>query len=109
MCLVAVTKVLLVAGNPGPSDHVRFQQGCQCIRWLCLQRIHYGLYQLGLTGILITNMNNKCSTGSTALVHVLALDFERMASRALGTNSASPDHPAPCASFSQPWSAPRPT
>ncbi|KAH9075571.1 thiolase-like protein [Lactarius deliciosus] len=31
------------------------------------------LYQLGLTGIPITNVNNNCSTGSTALVHAAAL------------------------------------
>ena len=48
------------------------------------------LYNLGMTGIPITNVNNNCSTGSTALLqaanavkgsHVecaLALGFERM-------------------------------
>jgi len=48
------------------------------------------LYNLGLTGIPITNVNNNCATGSTALFHaanlirggtsdcVLALGFERM-------------------------------
>ncbi|KAH9036664.1 thiolase-like protein [Lactarius pseudohatsudake] len=64
------------------------------------------LYQLGLTGIPITNVNN-CSTGSTALVHAaalvragdahcaLALGFERMVSGALGTKHAFPDRPSP--------------
>lgn len=48
------------------------------------------LYGLGLTGIPITNVNNNCSTGSTALMHartvieagmadvVLAVGFEQM-------------------------------
>ncbi|KAH9024256.1 thiolase-like protein [Lactarius pseudohatsudake] len=57
------------------------------------------LYQLGLTGIPITN--------STALVHAaalvragdahcaLALGFERMVSGALGTKPAFPDRPSP--------------
>ncbi|KAH9075572.1 thiolase-like protein [Lactarius deliciosus] len=65
------------------------------------------LYQLGLTGIPITNVNNNCSTGSTALVHAaalvragdarcaLALGFERMAPGALGTKPAFPDRPSP--------------
>ncbi|KAH9043567.1 thiolase-like protein [Lactarius hengduanensis] len=65
------------------------------------------LSQLGLTGIPITNVNNNCSTGSTALVHAtalvragdahcaLALGFERMAPGALGTNPAFPDRPSP--------------
>jgi acetyl-CoA acetyltransferase len=54
------------------------------------------LYQLGLTGIPITNVNNNCATGSVALFHAatlvragearcaLALGFERMAPGALG-------------------------
>jgi len=54
------------------------------------------LYQLGLTGIPITNVNNNCATGSTALLHAatlvrsgearcaLALGFERMAPGPLG-------------------------
>ena len=65
------------------------------------------LYQLGLTGIPITNVNNNCSTGSAALVQAamlvrggevrcaLALGFERMAPGALGTKSAFPDRPSP--------------
>lgn len=54
----------------------------------CTQSAVYGL---GMTGIPITNVNNNCSTGSTALIHAanavkshlaectLALGFERMA------------------------------
>ncbi|KAI9453672.1 thiolase-like protein [Lactarius psammicola] len=65
------------------------------------------LYQLGLTGIPITNVNNNCSTGSTALVNAaavvragdahcaLALGFERMAPGSLGTKTAFPDRPSP--------------
>ena len=56
------------------------------------------LYQLGMTGIPITNVNNNCSTGSTALYNAntlvkagmydcaLALGFERMSRGSLGTN-----------------------
>lgn len=67
------------------------------------------LYQLGLTGIPITNVNNNCATGSAALFHaatlvragearcVLALGFERMAPGALGTGKNDPwsDRPSP--------------
>jgi sterol carrier protein 2 len=60
---------------------------------------------LGLTGIPITNVNNNCSTGSTAFYQgntlvkagaaecVMALGFERMAPGSLGTNF--PDRPGP--------------
>ncbi|KAF8504368.1 hypothetical protein F5888DRAFT_1799079 [Russula emetica] len=34
------------------------------------------LYQLGLTGIPITNVNNNCTTGSTALFQAAILDRE---------------------------------
>jgi sterol carrier protein 2 len=58
---------------------------------LTVSNIQASLYNLGLTGIPITNVNNNCSTGSTALYQVnnlvksglvecgLALGFERMA------------------------------
>ncbi|KIJ59808.1 hypothetical protein HYDPIDRAFT_118058 [Hydnomerulius pinastri MD-312] len=67
------------------------------------------LYNLGMTGIPITNVNNNCSTGSTALYQAnntiksgladcsLALGFERMAPGSLGTNF--PDRPSPIALF----------
>jgi acetyl-CoA acetyltransferase len=60
----------------------------------CGQR---ALYEVGMTGIPIINVNNNCSTGSTALFLarqavasgsaecVLALGFEQMASGAIGT------------------------
>ena len=62
------------------------------------QTCQRALYQLGMTGIPVTNVNNNCSTGSTALYNanllvksglydcVLALGFERMARGGLGTN-----------------------
>lgn len=65
------------------------------------------LYNLGLTGIPITNVNNNCSTGSTALYQAntlvksglvecaLALGFERMSRGSLGSNF--PDRPSPTA------------
>jgi len=61
------------------------------------------LYQLGLTGIPITNVNNNCATGSTALFHAatlvrsgearcaLALGFERMAPGPLGAGNNNDD------------------
>jgi sterol carrier protein 2 len=63
------------------------------------------LYTLGLTGIPITNVNNNCSTGSTALYQTnnlvrsglvecaLALGFERMAPGSLKSNWS--DRPSP--------------
>jgi sterol carrier protein 2 len=62
---------------------------------LILQR---ALYNLGMTGIPITNVNNNCSTGSTALFNAatlvkagaaecaLALGFERMSPGSLKPN-----------------------
>lgn len=61
----------------------------------CGQR---AVYELGLTGIPVVNVNNNCSTGSTALwlarqaiesgaaECVLALGFEKMAKGALGSH-----------------------
>lgn len=60
----------------------------------CGQRV---LYQLGMTGIPIVNVNNNCSTGSSAFVLAvqavaggqadcaLAVGFERMAAGSLGS------------------------
>lgn len=62
-----------------------------------------------MTGIPITNLNNNCSTGSTALYHAnnmvksgfvdcaLALGFERMARGSLASNF--PDRPSPTMLF----------
>lgn len=67
------------------------------------------VYQLGMTGIPIVNVNNNCSTGSTALYLarqavasgaadcVLALGFEQMSPGALG--SVFTDRPAPFDAF----------
>jgi sterol carrier protein 2 len=67
------------------------------------------LYQVGLTGIPIINVNNNCSTGSTALFLArqavesgavdcaLALGFEQMAPGALG--AVFSDRPSPVAPF----------
>ncbi|MEQ8346945.1 MAG: lipid-transfer protein [Sneathiellaceae bacterium] len=67
------------------------------------------IYPLGLTGIPIVNVNNNCSTGSTALFLarqavasgaadcVLALGFEQMRPGALGSIFA--DRPSPLAEF----------
>ncbi|KAH9846608.1 thiolase-like protein [Lenzites betulinus] len=105
MGLEAGTKALLDAGITYDAVEAAFVGFC------------YGdstagqraLYQLGMTGIPITNVNNNCSTGSTALYNanmlikggladcVLALGFERMARGSLG--SAYPDRESPTKPF----------
>jgi len=69
------------------------------------------LYGVGMTGIPISNMNNNCSTGSTALFHarqlieggmadcVLALGFEQMQPGALVEHWN--DRPSPFSEFDQ--------
>jgi sterol carrier protein 2 len=68
----------------------------------CGQR---AVYQLGLTGIPVFNVNNNCSTGSTALLLayqaigsgvsdcVLALGFEKMEKGSLGTKYGDRTNP----------------
>jgi acetyl-CoA acetyltransferase len=68
----------------------------------CGQR---AVYQLGLTGIPVFNVNNNCSTGSTALMLgwqavgagaaecVLALGFEKMEKGSLGTKFGDRTNP----------------
>lgn len=63
------------------------------------------LYQLGMTQIPIINVNNNCSTGSTALYQArsavasgsvdcaMALGFERMARGSLGTTFSDRTNP----------------
>src|SRR5918912_811265 len=63
------------------------------------------LYELGLTGIPITNVNNNCSTGSTTLFMarqlvkggladcVLALGFEKMQKGSLGATFSDRTNP----------------
>ena len=72
----------------------------------CGQR---ALYEVGMTGIPVVNVNNNCSTGSTALFLarqavasgaadcVLALGFEQMSPGALGTVFS--DRPSPLDHF----------
>jgi acetyl-CoA acetyltransferase len=72
----------------------------------CGQRVVYGA---GMTGIPVINVNNNCSTGSTALYLarqaiasgaaecVLAVGFEQMSPGAIG--SAYADRPSPFADF----------
>jgi acetyl-CoA acetyltransferase len=67
------------------------------------------LYQVGLTGVPIVNVNNNCSTGSTALLLArqavasgavdcaLALGFEQMAPGAIGVTFD--DRPSPLRDF----------
>lgn len=69
------------------------------------------LYEVGMTGIPVVNVNNNCSTGSTALFLarqavasgaadcVLALGFEQMSAGALG--SVFNDRPSPFERFEQ--------
>lgn len=69
----------------------------------------HALYQVGMTGIPIANVNNNCSTGSTALFLArqliesgavdcaLALGFEQMQPGALVTHWT--DRPSPFANF----------
>ena len=69
------------------------------------------LYEVGMTGIPIVNVNNNCSTGSTALFLarqaiasgaaecVLALGFEHMNPGALG--AVFKDRPSPFDRFDQ--------
>jgi acetyl-CoA acetyltransferase len=69
------------------------------------------LYEIGMTGIPIFNVNNNCSTGSTALFLarqavssgaaecVLALGFEQMGAGALG--AMFKDRPSPFERFDQ--------
>src|SRR5882762_11855152 len=69
------------------------------------------LYEVGMTGIPIVNVNNNCSTGSTALFLarqavasgaadcVLALGFEQMSPGALG--SMYTDRPSPFERFDE--------
>ncbi|KAK0444940.1 sterol carrier protein 2 [Desarmillaria tabescens] len=105
MGLEAATKALLDAGITYDSVEIA------CVGY-CYGDSTSGqraLYNLGLTGIPIINVNNNCSTGSSALYQVnnavkfsqaecaLALGFERMKPGSLGTNF--PDRPSPTVLF----------
>ncbi len=92
MALEAGTKALEDAGIPYDEVEQAFVGYCYGDS-TCGQR---AVYQLGLTGIPIYNVNNNCSTGSTALMMAkqiveggvsecaLALGFEKMEKGSLG-------------------------
>lgn len=75
--------------------------------WLTTDALQRALYNLGLTYIPIVNVNNNCSTGSTALYLAnsavrsgqvqcaMVLGFERMKPGSLSTNF--PDRVSPLA------------
>lgn len=89
----AAVKALLDAGVT--YDEVQYAVAAFCYGDSCSgQR---ALYQLGMTGIPIMNVNNNCSTGSTAIYNartliasgafdcVLCLGFEKMERGSLGS------------------------
>ncbi|KAJ7475765.1 sterol carrier protein 2 [Mycena latifolia] len=94
MGLEAATKALLDAGITYDAIETAFVGYCYGDS-TCGQR---ALYSLGLTHIPVTNVNNNCSTGSTALYQAnlavkhgqvecaIALGFEKMKPGSLGTN-----------------------
>ncbi|KAH9172849.1 hypothetical protein EDB89DRAFT_1905747 [Lactarius sanguifluus] len=110
----AATKALLDAGNVLPSHrpsptcvHSRPSLVGPGITYDSVEAAFVGyvygastkgqaaLYQLGLTGIPITNVNNNCSTGSTALVHAVALVRARDARSLSASNAWRPERSAP--------------
>ncbi|KAG6878675.1 hypothetical protein C0992_007689 [Termitomyces sp. T32_za158] len=107
MGLEAATKALLDAGityDQVESAYVGYCYGDST----CGQR---ALYNLGMTGIPVVNVNNNCSTGSSALFLAntavkygqtecsIALGFERMKPGSLGSNW--PDRKPAMALFNQ--------
>ena len=101
MSQIAVADCLADAGvsyRQGEEAFVGFCYGDSCPG-------NRALYETGLTGIPITNVNNNCSTGSTALYQarnaivgglsecVIALGFEKMAKGSL--KSAWTDRESP--------------
>ncbi len=101
MATEAGTKALQDAGIP----YAAVEQACVGYCYgesTCGQRAVYGL---GLTGIPVYNVNNNCSTGSTALFMakqfvegalaecVLALGFEKMEKGSLGAKWGDRIHP----------------
>ncbi len=106
MAARAVTAALLDAG----LDYAQVQQAYAGYVYgdsTCGQK---ALYRVGMTGIPIVNVNNNCSTGSTALFLarqaieggadcVLAVGFEQMVPGALG--SVFKDRPSPFDAFDE--------
>lgn len=92
------------AGTAALDDAgVAYEQIQQAVVGYCFQPSTAGqraVYELGLTGIPVYNVNNNCATGSTALMMarqfvegggsdcVLALGFEKMTRGALGGGGA---------------------
>ncbi|AMO24412.1 lipid-transfer protein [Ramlibacter solisilvae] len=116
-------------GKPGASDNYEIMAAAAVRKALANAGLEYGdvqqaivgyvygdstagqkaLYNVGMTGIPVANVNNNCSTGSTALFLarqlveagavdcVLALGFEQMQAGALQTHWT--DRPSPFADF----------
>ncbi|MFG2623898.1 lipid-transfer protein [Streptomyces sp. NPDC048473] len=95
------------AGTAALADAgIAYEQVQQVPVGYCFQASTAGqraVYELGLTGVPVYNVNNNCATGSTALMMarqfveggisdcVLALGFEKMARGALGGGSDGGD------------------
>jgi acetyl-CoA acetyltransferase len=107
MGAAAVREALADAG----LDYGRVQQACVGYVYgdsTCGQRV---LYEVGMTGVSVLNVNNHCATGSSALFLArqavasgavecaLALGFEQMNPGALG--SFFNDRPSPLEKFDQ--------
>lgn len=102
----AATRLALADAGIGYEDVQQAYVGYVYGDSTCGQK---ALYQVGMTGIPVVNVNNNCSTGSTALFLarqaiacgaadcVLALGFEQMSPGALG--SVFRDRPAPFDDF----------
>src|SRR5882757_8393402 len=101
MAKEAGTKALEDAGIP-------FDQIEQAFAGYCYGESTSGqraVYELGLTGIPVVNVNNNCSTGSTALYMArqavkggladcaLAIGFEKMQKGSLGANFMDREQP----------------
>ncbi|MFE9041217.1 Nonspecific lipid-transfer protein [Streptomyces sp. NPDC012421] len=99
MAREAGTAALADAGIP-------YEKVEQAVAGYCFQPSTAGqraVYELGLTGIPVYNLNNNCATGSTALMTarqfveggiadcVLALGFEKMSKGSLGGGAGSGD------------------
>ncbi|KAH8918430.1 thiolase-like protein [Atractiella rhizophila] len=101
LALEATTKALLDAGINYDDVEAAFAGYCYGDS-TCGQR---ALYALGMTQIPVVNVNNNCSTGSSALwlarqmvasgLHdcALAVGFEKMAPGSLGSNFTSHTNP----------------
>lgn len=105
MVALAVRQALHDAG----IDYERIQQAYVGYVYADSTAGQRALYEVGMTGIPIVNVNNNCATGSTALYLarqaiasgsaecVLALGFEQMNPGALGT--VFQDRPSPFEAF----------